>query len=173
MLGMNDKELEEYTKRKDKVKVLFEEDETSTVAMDDWKIETIRKCRNDKFSKLKSRKVNPDGTLKKTATMVAGINLNYYFDNRYFADEDKIYVVKDIRAIDDIKRGIIYTTKIKCYVLDRNKNNKLKVKEITYISDKEFIEKFTHTLNNNAMEEVLIAISQFGEDKITKDKMPI
>jgi hypothetical protein len=113
---------------------------------------------------------NPDGTPAATNAQYQAVNLEALFMNRYKVKDGKLYVVTDWWCITERKTGKIPLKQIPCFVLKRD-GKKLEYDSTTTISDQEFLEDFTGTLDDKAMVQILPLISR-GEE-MTKDALPI
>lgn len=122
------------------------------------------------------RQVNADGTIAKSKVTVLAINEDKRLANLYRVvgkqgGGKKMQVVTDYRAVMEHDSGEVYIARIPAYELERI-DGKLKMVHLTTVSDEEFVSKFTSTLSNKAMYEVLTAIADNKED-IGTDEMPI
>lgn len=98
---------------------------------------------------------NDDGSVKRTPTQFAAVNLDHYYLNRYKKVRDRLYVVTDYRAITEQQSGVIYAKQIPAYVIKRDENKDLQLEKMVTVSDDEFVADYTHTLNREAMKQVM------------------
>lgn len=100
------------------------------------------------------RPMNPDGTFRRIRTPGTAVNLDRYLENRFRAVKDgattKYQIVTDYRAIEDQKRGRIYTNVLPAYVI-QIKNHKPEYLETIKVKDTEFLSGFTSSLDNESM----------------------
>lgn len=100
--------------------------------------------------------MNPDGTVARTPVRYAAVNLDYYYINRYKKVKDSLYIVNDFRAIQEQQTGAVYAKQIQAYVVSRDKvSGNLQLDKTVMISDTEFVSDFTHTLNREAMAQIV------------------
>lgn len=98
---------------------------------------------------------NDDGTVRRTPTRFAAVNLDHYYINRYKKVRDRLYIVTDYRAITEQANGVIYAKQIPAYVIKRDENKQLQLEKMVTVSDDEFVADYTHTLNREAMKQVM------------------
>lgn len=98
---------------------------------------------------------NPDGSVAATPTRFAAVNLEHYYINRYKKVKNELYVVTDYRAIKEQADGRVYLKQIPAFVIGRDSNGNLQLSKMVTVSDTEFVSDFTHTLNNNAMKQIM------------------
>ncbi len=99
--------------------------------------------------------MNPDGTVARTPTRFAAVNLENYYLNRYKQkNKTTIMVVTDYRAIKEQATGRVYAKMIPAYEITRI-DGVLTLSRTVNISDGEFIADFTHTLNREAMKQIM------------------
>lgn len=103
--------------------------------------------------------LNPDGTVARTPYRVAAVNPEHYFINRYKKVGKSLQVVLDYRAITEQPSGAIYAKQLPAYVIARDAEGKLYLSKVVNISDTEFIADFTHTLNREAMTQIMPLIA--------------
>lgn len=116
-------------------------------------------------------KFNPDGTPARTNTERVAINVGNFFINRYKATKKHLYVVNDFYCISEQASGKIPYAQVPCYVISRGEDGVLKLEKVTTVSDHEFLEDFTKSLDREAMMEILpLLVKDTG---ITQDKLPI
>ena len=126
-------------------------------------------------------KMNPDGTLARSNTYYAGVNVERLFQNRYRyieeAGEDgntkkKLQVVVDHRACDEQASGRVYVSMIPAYVISRGYQKKLSIERVDTVSREDFIKNFTHKLDREAMNDILPLIADRVTD-VTTDSLSI
>lgn len=120
--------------------------------------------------------LNPDGTVAKSSYHTAAINRDIFFDNRYRVVDGELQIVTaqtpdGYRAIKDQANGRCFTKLIPAHALKRE-GNKLKLVKNIQVSDTDFVSYFTHILDEDAMQEVLLAIQE-GAQSTPKEKLPI
>lgn len=113
---------------------------------------------------------NPDGTPAATPAPNVAVNVENTFLNRYKVEDDKLYVVTDYWCIREQSSGMIPYKQIPCFIVKREGKN-LKLDKMINISDKEFLEEFTGSLDRDAME--LVQPLLVNNSGIDKDKLPI
>lgn len=100
--------------------------------------------------------MNPDGTVARTPLKYAAVNLDYYYINRYRRVKDAYYIVTDFRAIQEQQTGMVYAKQIPAFVVVRDKElGNLKIEKTVMVSDTEFVADYTHTLNREAMAQIV------------------
>lgn len=114
---------------------------------------------------------NPDGTVARTPVRFAAVNLDNYYINRYKRVKDSYYIVTDYRAIRDQATGSVYLKTLPAYVIKRDENKKLVLDRVVNVSDVEFVSDFTHSLNREAMAQIVpLLVSGVG---VTSDDLAI
>lgn len=114
---------------------------------------------------------NPDGTVARTPVRFAAVNLDNYYINRYKRVKDSYYIVTDYRAIQDQATGSVYLKTLPAYVIKRDENKKLVLDRVVNVSDVEFVSDFTHSLNREAMAQIVpLLVSGVG---VTSDDLAI
>lgn len=116
-------------------------------------------------------KFNADGTPAKTNTKRVAINVENFFINRYKQVKKSLYIVTDYRSIKEQASGRIPYAQVPCYVISRGEDGDLKLDRLTTVSDKEFLEDFTRSLDRESMSQILPLLE--GDTGITKDKLAI
>ena len=158
-----------------KTKVLDEINGTKIMSYDDAVTAFMRDSRDGRVD-ITNRKINSDGSLARTNTPYSGVNIDMYYDNRYYVfnedGEDKMGVVTDTRAIDEQKSGRVYSKLITVYVIKRDKNKKLVLDGITTVADVDFIKNYTNRLSNDAMGKI-IPLIRVNHIKLEQKNMPI
>lgn len=99
--------------------------------------------------------MNPDGTVARTPVRVAAVNLDNYYINRYRKVKDSLYVVTDYRAIQEQPTGNVYAKQVPAFVVSRGEDGNLKLDKVVTVSDAEFVTNFTHSLNREAMAQIM------------------
>lgn len=127
--------------------------------------------------------LNPDGSIARSKVLVAAINPDSYFDNRYKLKgkmgEREMWIVSAFepfgyRAIKEQASGKVHAAIIPCHVVVRDKESgQLKVTKVETVSDSEFVSDFTNKLSNERMAEIQKIISEYGSDLTATDEMPI
>lgn len=125
---------------------------------------------------VKARKYNPDGTIAKSKVISAAINVGAFFDNKFRVKNKKMQVVtaqthEGWWAIAEQTSGRVPFKTLTAYTFER-KDGVLTFVEPVKISDEEFITDFTHTLNQEAMTEVLNT-GFLGGTHTDAEKLPI
>ena len=98
---------------------------------------------------------NPDGSIARTPVKAAAVNLDNYYINRYKKVKNTLLVVTDYRAIKEQSTGSVYLKQIPAYVIARDGEGELYLSSVVNVSDNEFIADFTHTLNREAMSQIM------------------
>lgn len=155
-------------KRAEEVKPLYEQNGVKVVSFEDQRAVAQAEIIND--VDLGNRTVNPDGTVARSRTKYAAINVDHLYLNRYKQVGKKLFVVTDYRAIKEQPTGRIYSSQIKAFVFVRE-NDVLKKEKMTVISDKDFVSDYTKTLNPEAMAQLIPLMA--GENDISADALPI
>lgn len=163
--------IQEALERASKVKPYAEKNGIKIVGMEDMEA-LIEKHIIDKEPDIGERLVNPDGTIARSLTRFAGINLERELDNRYVKHGKRVEVIIDKRALSEQTLGRIYAKRITAYVITRNEDGILELIETKTVSDDEFLKEFTHKLDKESMLEVLEAIAR-GQRDLTVDKLTI
>lgn len=115
-------------------------------------------------------KYNPDGTPAATPAPFVAVNPEHVFINRYKATDDRLYVVNDYWCISEQAKGKIPYKQIPCFVIKRD-GKSLALDKMINISDKEFLEEFTRSLDEDSMKLIMpLLVNNSGIDK---DKLPI
>lgn len=126
-------------------------------------------------------KMNPDGTLARSNTYYAGVNVERLFQNRYRYIEEsddsgnmkkKLQVVVDHRACDEQASGKVYLGIIPAYVISRGYQKKLRIERVDSILREDFIKNFTRKLDREAMNDILPLIADRVTD-VTTDSLSI
>lgn len=158
-----------------KTKVLEEINGTKVMSYDDTVTAFMRDF-NDGRVDITNRKINPDGSLARTNSPYSGVNVDMYYDNRYYVFNedgiDKMGVVTDTRAIDEQKTGRVYSKLITVYVVKRDKSKKLVLEGMTTVSDIDFIKNYTNRLSNSAMSKI-IPLIRVNHTVLEEKNMPI
>lgn len=116
-------------------------------------------------------KFNPDGTPACTNVKRVAINVENFFINRYKLVRKTLWIVVDYYCISEQASGKIPYKQVPCYVISRGEDGNLKLDKMTTVSDTEFLADFTHSLDREAMTEILpLLVKDTG---ITKDKLAI
>lgn len=127
------------------------------------------------------RTMNPDGTVARSYTRYAGVNIETIFQNRYryIEEEDgdgnkkkKLQVVVDHRACDEQASGRVYLNLIPAYVISRGYQKKLKIERVETISREDFVKNFSRKLDREAMNDILPLIADRVTD-VTTDSLSI
>lgn len=121
--------------------------------------------------KLGLTKFNPDGTPACTNVDRVAINVENFFINRYKQVKKTLYIVVDYYCISRQPSGKIPFAQVPCYVISRGEDGNLKLDKMTTVSDKEFLQDFTHSLDRESMTEILPLLTE--DTGITKDKLAI
>lgn len=116
-------------------------------------------------------KFNPDGTPARTNVKRVAINVENFFINRYKLVKKSIYLVTDFYCISEQASGKVPFKQVPCAVISRGEDGKLKLDKMTTVSDNEFLADFTHSLDREAMTEILPILA--SDTGITKDKLAI
>lgn len=166
--------MKELYEKVDKVRPLAEKDGQVYVTFEDA---AVLNSFNADEPKTGMQTKNPDGSLASTGKRVHAVNPNYFFANRYKVKGKKMYVVSGhtidgYRCIKEQSSGRVFIKTIPVYVIARDADGKLVLEKVTTVSDTEFISKFTNTLDNKSMAEILPLISSNGSE-ITANSMPI
>lgn len=120
---------------------------------------------------LETIQMNPDGTVARTPVRFAAVNLDNFYINRYKRVKDALYIVTDYRAIQEQSGGNIYAKQLAAFVVKRDADKKLILDKVVTVSDTEFIADFTHTLNREAMAQIMpLLVSGVG---VTTDDLGI
>ena len=98
---------------------------------------------------------NPDGSIARTPVKAAAVNLDNYYINRYKKVKNTLLVVTDYRAIREQSSGSVYLKQIPAYTIARDGDGELCLLSVVNVSDNEFITDFTHTLNREAMSQIM------------------
>lgn len=98
---------------------------------------------------------NPDGSVARTPVKAAAVNLDNYYINRYKKVKNTLLVVTDYRAIKEQSTGAIYVKQVPAYTIARDGEGNLYLASVVNVSDSEFIADFTHTLNREAMQQIM------------------
>ena len=113
---------------------------------------------------------NPDGTPAATPAPNVAVNVETTFLNRFRVKDDELQIVTDYWAISEQASGKVPYKQIPCYVVKRE-NRHLKLDKMINVSDKEFLEEFTESLDRESMELVQpLLVNNAG---IEKKKLPI
>lgn len=116
-------------------------------------------------------KMNPDGTVARTPVKFAAVNLDNFYINRYKRVKDSLYIVTDYRAIQEQSSGSVYAKQLAAYVVKRDADKNLVLDKVVTVSDTEFLSDFTHTLNRDAMAQIMpLLVSGVG---VTTDDLGI
>ena len=127
------------------------------------------------------RSMNPDGTVARSYTKYAGVNVDSLFENRYRyieeSDEEgkttkKVQVIVDYRACKEQKTGRCYVKSLPAYVVSRGFQKKLRIERVDSILDEVFVREFTKKLDRDAMTEILPLIHDRVTD-VSMDKLSI
>ena len=127
------------------------------------------------------RTMNPDGTVARSYTRYAGVNVEQLFQNRYrYIEEDdgegnkkrKLQVVVDHRACDEQATGKVYLNILPAYVISRGYQKKLRIERVDSVLRDDFIKNFTRKLDREAMNDILPLIADRVTD-ITTDSLAI
>lgn len=172
--------MEEVLRQANEVKPLSEVDGTKVVSYEDASILQQQAMIKDKLGEdvdLGDVEVNPDGTIARSRASVIAINEDKRLANRYRVIGKKgggklLQVVTDYRAVKEHGTGKVYLARIPAYEFERDENGKLVMLRQTTVEAGDFISKFAESLNNEAMYEVLKAITD-NEENATKSEMPI
>ena len=120
------------------------------------------------------RTMNPDGTVARSYTRYAGVNIE-----RILEEEDgdgnkkkKLQVVVDHRACDEQASGRVYLNLIPAYVISRGYQKKLKIERVETISREDFVKNFSRKLDREAMNDILPLIADRVTD-VTTDSLSI
>lgn len=116
-------------------------------------------------------KFNPDGTPACTNVKRVAINMENFFINRYKLVRKTLWIVVDYYCISEQASGKIPYKQVPCYVISRGEDGNLKLDKMTTVSDTEFLADFTHSLDREAMTEILPLLAK--DTGITKDKLAI
>lgn len=120
---------------------------------------------------LNTIQMNPNGTVARTPVKFAAVNVDNFYINRYKRVKDSIYVVTDYRAIMEQQTGGVYAKQLAAYVIKRDGDKNLILDKVVTVSDTEFIADFTHTLNREAMAQIMpLLVSGVG---VTTDDLGI
>lgn len=150
---MSPTELRELIDRGDSIKPLKEENGIKIVSFEEQRDAATLDAMNN--TGLDTVQYNRDGTVARTPVKYAAVNLDSYYINRYKRVKDAYYIVADYRAIKDQADGNIYLKQIPAYVIKRGDDKKLFLEKVVTISDTEFVADYTHSLNREAMAQVL------------------
>lgn len=172
--------MEQILEQAKKIQPIAEVNGAKIVDYTDASVLSAKELINDKLGEnvnLGDVEVNPDGTIARVAVPVIAMNEDKRLMNRYRVVGKKgggklLQVVTDYRAVKEHSTGKVYLARIPVYELERNDSGKLLLIRMTTVSADDFIGKFDEQLNNEAMYEVLEAISVNTEDA-TKSEMPI
>lgn len=152
--------LKEFLDRAENVQAYEEVDGTRLVSFSDFRDLGIQD--QIEGGDIGVRKMNPDGTVASSRHPFAAVNPDKAYANRYMMSGKTLKIVTDYRAIMEQASGQVYATKLQVYEIVRNTDTKLlEVKGVSTISDKEFIEKFTHELNMESFLQVKAAIMAY------------
>lgn len=122
-------------------------------------------------------KFNADGSVARSRTDFAVVNVEMLYQNRFRYIEDEngkpiaMQVVTDPLAIDNQVSGRVYASRITAYEIVRD-GKELALKKITTVSDDEFIEEFKKTLTVRDMEKIVPLIQGAGSD-ISRENIAI
>lgn len=122
------------------------------------------------------RKTNPDGSIARSRYHSAAVNMDWFYDNRYRVNGDKMELVTSQtsdgwKAIQGARSGRLGCKQVTAYVFKRE-GKALKFDSTVLISDTDFIADFTHKLDKEAMKEVLPLIPS-GGPSVPEGKLPI
>jgi hypothetical protein len=117
--------------------------------------------------------LDKNGMPCKSYTARVAYNPDVFYDNRYRKVKDSILVVTDFRAISEQSTGRVYASQIPAVSFVR-KDGKLAYDKTVLVSDKEFLEQFTHKLSNEAMAEIRMVLAENAvPSDLTADELPI
>ena len=120
---------------------------------------------------LETIQMNPDGTVARTPVRFAAVNLDNFYINRYKRVKDSLYIVTDYRAIMEQQTGGVYAKQLPAFVVKRDADKNLILDKVVTVSDTEFLADFTHTLNREAMAQIMpLLVSGVG---VTTDDLGI
>ena len=146
-------EIAEITRRENEVKTVAENNGIGVVSFEHQRDASMADMANNR--KIQALEFNSDGTVKRTPTKYAAVNLESYYINRAKVQKGKIYVVTDYRAIMEQPTGRVYAKLIPAYVIARNKEtNALYLEKVVNISDQEFLADFTDSFTTERMAEI-------------------
>lgn len=122
-------------------------------------------------------KFNPDGSVARSRTDFAVVNVDQLYVNRvrYINDKEgkpvSMQVVTDPLAIENQISGRVYASRITAYEIVRE-GKELALKTVTTVSDDEFIEEFKKTLTVRDMEKIVPLIQGAGSE-ISRENIAI
>lgn len=172
--------MEQILKQAEEVKPISTVDGTPVVSYEDGAILSSKQMINEKLGEevdLGDVEVNPDGTIARSRAAVIVLNENKRLMNRYRTIGKKgggklLQVVTDYRAVKEHGTGKVYVARVPAYEFEREESGKLVMTRQLTVEASDFISKFDEELNNEAMYEVLKAISD-NEENATRSEMPI
>lgn len=166
--------LKEFLERAEQVAPFEENDGEKVVSFSDFQALGVQD--QIEGADLGVRKMNPDGTVASSRHPFVAVNPDKAYANRYVMSGKTLKIVIDYRAISEQAKGQVYATKLLVYEIVRNADTKLlEVKGVSNVTDKEFIEKYTHELDVNSFLQVKAAIMAYLTDatEVGKDTLSI
>lgn len=174
--------MREILDRAEQVEPIAEHDGVKVVSPEDavaLKEEQMLAMQNGEEVDLGDFEINPDGTIASTRTSILAINEDRRLMNKFRVkgrNKNLLQVVTDYRAVKDHGTGKVYLANVPVYEFEREdkdgKKGKLVLTAQTTVPDKIFLSEFQDSLDNEAMKEVLAAITTNKED-VSKREMPI
>ena len=167
--------MRELYEKADKVRPFAEKDGQLYVSFEDASVLNSVNAEEPSGTGLQTR--NADGSLASTGKRVHAVNPDYFFANRFMVKGKKLHVVSGhdpigYRCIKEQSSGHVFVKTIPVYIFSRNEDKELVLDRVSTISDSEFISDFTKTLDHKSMAELLLLITEHGND-MTADSMPI
>lgn len=145
--------LKEAIEKTEKIKPIAVENGIPIVSFEEQRdLAVLDKMTNPELGQLQ---MNHDGSVARTPVRAAAVNLDNYYINRYKKVKSTILVVTDYRAIKEQSTGSVYLKQIPAYTIARDAEGKLYLASVVNVSDSEFIADFTHTLNREAMSQIM------------------
>lgn len=171
--------MKETLDRAERIKTIAERDGVKIVSYEDSTLLAQKQAMEEQFGAnvdLGDREINPDGTVGRSRVSFLAVNEDRRLSNLYRVvgkqgGGKKLQVVTDYRAVTEHDSGQVYIARIPAYEFERV-DGELKMVATITVSDEDFISKFTARLSNEAMYEVLAAIS-VNTEETGVDEMPI
>lgn len=170
--------MREILDRAEEVKPIAEHNGVKVVSPEDaiaLKEEQMLALQTGEEVDLGDYEINPDGTIASTRISVVAINEDRRLMNKFRVKggaNKLLQVVTDYRAVKEHDSGKVYLANVPVYEFDRNEKGELELVSQTTVTDETFLSKFQDSLTNEAMKEVLGAITTKKED-VSKKEMPI